>query len=71
VANSFAIGQDDGGKGRLSPDFGIVYQGLENCVIANNVLHEGALRQLLVDLGGEHDGVIVRDNPGKLSSARG
>ena len=66
VSNTFSSGQDDGGKGRCSPDFGIVYRGLENCVISNNVLHEGALRELLVDLGGSHEGVVVRDNPGKL-----
>ena len=66
IGNTFSSGQDDGGKGRFSPNFGIVYQGLENCVIANNVLHEGALRELLVDLGHSHDGVVIRDNPGKL-----
>ena len=70
VGNNFAIGQDDGEKGRFSPEFGIVYQGLENCVITNNVLHEGALRALLVDLGGDHEGVIIRDNPGKLFAVR-
>lgn len=52
IGNTFASGQDDGGKGRMSPDFGIVHQGLENCVLSNNVLHEGALRALMLDLGG-------------------
>jgi hypothetical protein len=30
------------------------------------VLHEGALRQLVADLGQNQDGVVVKDNPGKL-----
>ena len=66
TGNNFVSGQDDGGKGVYSPSFGIVYQSLENCVIANNVLHDGALRELMVDLGQNHTGVIVHDNPGRL-----
>ncbi len=66
VGNNFNAGRDDGGVGKWSPAYGIVYQGLENCVISNNVLHDGALRQLLLDLGGHGDGVIVKDNPGRL-----
>lgn len=66
TGNVLESGQDDGNKGLWSPAEGIVYQGLENCVIANNVLHRGALRQLLVDLGGHGEGVVVRDNPGSL-----
>jgi hypothetical protein len=63
-------GRDDGGRGEYSPDFGIVYGRLENSVIAGNVLHNAALRELLVDLGGHGPGVIVRDNPGSLFEMR-
>jgi Pectate lyase superfamily protein len=56
----------DGGRGKYSPSYGIVYKSLENCVIKDNVLHEGCLRELLVDQGGHGEGVIVKDNPGKL-----
>lgn len=66
TGNVLEAGQDDGNKGIWSPAEGIVYQGLENSVIANNVLHRGALRQLLVDLGGDGEGVVVKDNPGSL-----
>jgi hypothetical protein len=66
VGNSIWSGRDDGNEGVWSPSYGIVYQGLENCVIRNNVLHDGALRQLLVDLGGHGEGVSVGDNPGRL-----
>ncbi len=47
---------------------GIVYGGLKDCVIANNTLFEGALRELIVDLGGHGDGVVVKDNPGRVKS---
>jgi hypothetical protein len=35
-------------------------------VIRDNVLHEGALKQLFMDLGGHGEGVSVGENPGKL-----
>ena len=43
---------------------------LQNCVVANNVLHEGALRQLLVDNGGHKEGVVIKDNPGCLLTSK-
>jgi len=66
IGNSLQAGRDDGGKGVWSPTHGIVYQGLRNCVVRDNVLHDGALRELLLDLGGHQEGVIVSDNPGRL-----
>jgi hypothetical protein len=66
VGNSIWSGRDDGNEGVWSPSYGIVYQGLENCVIRNNTLHDGALRQLMVDLGGHGEGVSVGENPGRL-----
>jgi hypothetical protein len=66
TGNVLQSGRDDGNQGIWGPSEGIVYQGLENCVIANNTLHDGALERLLVDLGGHKDGVVVKDNPGRL-----
>ena len=66
VGNSLVVGRDDGGKGNRSPSYGVVCQGLENAIIKDNVLHDGALKTLVHDLGGHRDGVIVRDNPGRL-----
>jgi hypothetical protein len=68
TGNVLQSGRDDGGVGVWSPSLGIVYGGLRDCVIANNTLHEGALRQLTVDLGGHGEGVVVRDNPGVLKT---
>ena len=66
MANNLQVWQDDNGTGAWSPSYGIVYKGLQDCVITNNVLYQGALRQLLVDLGGHGEGLVVKDNPGRL-----
>ena len=66
VGNNFQSGRDDGGKGVWSPTHGIVCKNLQNCVIANNVMHEGALQQLIIDLGEHGEGVVLKDNPGSL-----
>ncbi len=64
VGNSLRTGRDDGGGGLWSPAYGIVYHNLADSVITNNVIHGGAMKQLLADLGGHGHGVIVKDNPG-------
>jgi hypothetical protein len=66
TGNTMSVGRDDGGKGEWSPRCGIVYGRLQNAVIKDNVMHEGALEQLLVDLGGHGDGVVVKDNVGSV-----
>ena len=66
MGNNLRVGRDDGGRGMWSPAFGIVCKNLENGVIANSVLHEGALRQLIVDQDGHGEGVVLKDNPGSL-----
>ncbi|HUY81418.1 MAG TPA: right-handed parallel beta-helix repeat-containing protein [Acidobacteriaceae bacterium] len=71
VGNNLQAGRDDGNKGVYGPAYGIVYTGLQDCVISNNVLYDGALRKLLFDQGGHGDGVVVKDNPGRLMAAKG
>ena len=46
TGNSFVAGRDDGDKGVMSPSYGIVYRGLENCVITNNVMQTELCRSL-------------------------
>ena len=70
VGNAIWAGRDDGNAGIWSPSYGIVYGGLENCVIRDNVMHDGALKQLIVDQGGNRDGVVVGDNPGRLLAVK-
>lgn len=66
VGNTLVAGRDDGGKGNWSPSYGIVCRGLENAVIKDNVMHNAALRELIVDQGEHGDGFIMKDNPGCL-----
>jgi hypothetical protein len=65
TGNSMCIGQDDG-HGKNSPLYGIVAQRLKNCVITNNTLHIGAMRELVADRGGHGDGVVIKDNVGSI-----
>lgn len=64
TGNAMTTGRDDGGRGSWSPDYGIVMKGLEYSVIADNVLYNGVLKQLLVDLGEHGADVIIKDNVG-------
>jgi len=70
VGNNIQAGRDDGNVGKYSPSYGIVYKGLSDCVISNNVLHSGALKQLLLDQGEHGNGVVVKDNPGSIYEPR-
>jgi hypothetical protein len=63
TGNTMCAGQDDGG-GLNSPLHGIIVRALRNSVIKDNVLHIGALRQLVLDMGGHKDGTVIRDNVG-------
>lgn len=67
TGNTLRSGFADGGGGRCSPSYGIVYQAIRSSIIRDNVLHAGAVKELLADLGG-HDGQsIVKDNIGTLA----
>jgi hypothetical protein len=66
IGNTIQAGRDDGPKGAWGPAYGIIYRGLRNCVVRDNVLHDGATQQLLLDQGSHHEGVLVSDNPGRL-----
>jgi hypothetical protein len=66
VGNTCDVGRDDGGKGQYTPDYSIVLRALTNSVVANNVMHQGALKELIVDLGGHGEGFVLKDNPGSL-----
>jgi len=71
TTNNLQVGRDDNGRGVWSPSYGIICGALENCVVTNNVLHDGALTQLMLDLGGHTEGAIIKDNPGRLAKRAG
>ena len=70
TGNNFEGGRDDGGHGVWSPSYGIVHGGLADCVVTNNVLNEGSLRELLLDVGGQSENAVIHDNPGRLLTPR-
>ncbi len=66
IGNTLQAGRDDGGNGVWSPAYGIIHHGLRNCIVKDNVLHDGAIKQLMLDTGAGTEGVVVADNPGRL-----
>lgn len=66
TSNTFRVNPDDGMTGTFSPNRGIVFGSLQDSIIKDNVLHWGALKELLVDRGGHGSNVIVKDNVGSL-----
>jgi len=68
TGNTLSIGQDDFGKGEFTPAYGVVYRNLGNCIIKDNVLHDGALNELIVNLGDNDESTtIVKDNVGSVA----
>jgi len=65
TGNTFNVGRDDSGKGEYSPNYCIVYGNLKDSIIKDNVMYNGALKELIVDLGNNKN-TIVKDNLGSL-----
>ncbi|MCC6444560.1 MAG: right-handed parallel beta-helix repeat-containing protein [Armatimonadetes bacterium] len=64
--NSLRAGRDDGGKGEWSPAKAIVFRNLRHCILKDNVMEKAATRELLIDLGGHGEGVVMKDNVGSV-----
>jgi hypothetical protein len=43
-----------------------VLKGLESSIVKDNIQHNGAIKQLIADLGEHGEGVIIKDNVGTL-----
>jgi hypothetical protein len=68
TGNTMSIGQDDDQQGIFTPAYGVTYRGLGQCIIRDNVLYAGALRELIRDLGDNDEAsIVVRDNVGSLA----
>jgi hypothetical protein len=66
IGNTLQAGRDDGPTGVWSPAYGIVHRSLRDCIVKDNVLHDGAIKQLMLPLGPSADSAIIADNPGQL-----
>lgn len=64
VGNTFNVWKDDGRHGRISPHKGIIIEQCAHCVIANNTMLPGAVKELICDRGGHGEQMIIKDNVG-------
>jgi hypothetical protein len=66
VGNALQVSRDDNGRGMYSPNYAMVLKDCAQTVISNNALFEGALKELILDLGEHGEGFVLKDNPGSL-----
>lgn len=58
TGNAFRAGENDGGGGRFSPDYGIVIGNIDSCVIRDNVLKNGYILRNTVAQNRPEDSVV-------------
>lgn len=63
-SNVFQAGRDDGGKGKFTPQVGIIVKEMSYSVISCNTLFKGFMDTMLIDLGNHGPDFILRDNVG-------
>ncbi len=56
--NSFRAGKNDDGNGKYSPDYGIVTETINACIIKNNVLKEGFYEKAIEALNDTPENII-------------
>lgn len=61
--NTFRLGRDDGGKGKLSPDYVAVVRESHHCVLSGNVWYSGSLKDGFLSLDGNRE-VDISGNSG-------
>ena len=66
TSNSARVGRNDGGGGILGPNYGFIIKECDSCIIKNNTLKEGALKELFV-LSDNKDS-IIEDNIGSITN---
>jgi hypothetical protein len=64
TGNAMQVGRNDKAAGEWSPAVCMRVKDLEDAIIKDNVMHNGALKDLILDLGGHGQGVIIKDNVG-------
>lgn len=68
TGNTFCAGANDDYTGGVYPEYCVVAKELKSVIVANNVMHNGCTKQLLLDYGahfeGENMDFVYRDNLG-------
>ena len=65
-ANTCNIWKNDGLHGRFSPATAIVVDRCAHCAITSNVMLPGAVSELIRDLGGHGEGMVIEHNTGAV-----
>lgn len=66
IGNSMRVGRHDGGGGGLSPDYGMILRENHHCIVKDNTMMTGALKELMVE--NNNQDCIVKDNIGTLAN---
>jgi len=66
TGNVLSAGRGDGDTQGWSPQYAMVLEDLDNCVIQGNAMHNAALGELIRDMGGHGENVVIQSNPGSI-----
>lgn len=66
VGNTMSAGRDDNDKGVFSPECAMVLKDCAYTVIKDNTMYDGALKELIRDLGEHGEGFVLKDNVGSI-----
>ena len=65
TGNACRAGRDDRGEGEYTPEYGFILKNLDYSVVSANTLHDGFMKQMILDLGGHGKDFILKDNVGR------
>jgi hypothetical protein len=64
VSNVCAAGRDDGGRGSVTPQVGLLVRKLSHCVVSGNSFFRGYLKEMTADLGEHGPDCVFANNVG-------
>lgn len=65
IGNTMRVGRNDGGGGVLSPDYGMIIRDCHECIVKDNTMMTGALKELIVENGNKNS--QIENNIGTLA----
>lgn len=65
IGNTMRVGRNDGGGGVLSPDYGMIIRDCRECIVKDNTMMTGALKELIVESGNQNS--RIKNNIGTLA----
>ncbi len=68
TGNSMNLGRDDGGKGDITPSWGMRIKDLTDCAVIGNVMFNGGTVGTIDDMGG-HKNSVIDSNVGRAAAS--